>query len=247
VSRARAFVLKRVPPRFHVFLVQRDFKLDLAAFAAALCLLAFLKILDEVREPGSIDLDRRILLALRDPGGDPIGPPWFEDMWRDITALGSGVVLIAVVLAAVGYYLMVRRWRTALTIIVGVTSAWLLSNWLKVLVDRPRPNIVAHFAYVTSRSFPSGHSMMAAVIYPTLGAILARATRHPLQRLYVLGVSILAALLIGFSRIYLGVHYPTDVLAGWCLGFGFSLLWWIVVRVLQRRGSVERTATAAGG
>jgi undecaprenyl-diphosphatase len=207
-------------------------------FAAVLLSLAFFELADEVREPGTIAIDRRILLALRDAPGNPIGPAWVERFWIEITTLGSATVLSLVSLIAAGCLLILRRFRMVLTLIAGVLGGWALSAFLKQAIARPRPDVVEHLTVVSSLSFPSGHSMMSAVIYPALGAILARATPNPLLKLYVIGVALAMTAVIGLSRIYLGVHYPTDVLAGWCVGMCWALVCWVVIQLLQRRGSV---------
>ena len=215
-----------------------DFRLYLAVFAVALLLLVFLQLADQVREPGTIEIDERILLALRDRPGDPVGPPWVERFWLEITGLGSVTVLGLASLIAVGCLIILGRLRTVLTLLAGVLGGWGLSASLKVVIARPRPDIVDHLTVVSSLSFPSGHSMMSAVVYPALGAILARATPQPLLKLYIIGVALTLTAFIGMSRIYLGVHYPTDVLAGWCVGLCWALVCWVSMRLLQRSGKL---------
>jgi undecaprenyl-diphosphatase len=222
---------------FGALIRHEDFRLYFALFVVLVLLLAFLSLANLVRGPGAIELDASLLRALREPAGDPIGPRWFEDMWRDITALGSGVVLTLVTSTVVLFLVLEGHRRAAFVALVLVLAGWQLSNGLKVLIDRPRPDIVEHFAYVTSKSFPSGHSMMAAVIYPTLGALIARTLRARVAKLYVMGVALTLTALIGVSRVYLGVHYPSDVLGGWCVGLGWALLCWVLMRRLQRRGA----------
>jgi undecaprenyl-diphosphatase len=207
-------------------------------FAAVLLSLAFFELADEVREPGTIALDNRILLALRDAPGNPVGPAWMERFWIEITTLGSATVLSLVSLIAAGCLLILRRLRMVLTLVAGVLGGWAFSAFLKQAIARPRPDVVEHLTAVSSLSFPSGHSMMSAVIYPALGAILARATPNPVLKLYVIGVALAVTAVIGLSRIYLGVHYPTDVLAGWCVGMCWALVCWVVTQLLQRRGTV---------
>jgi undecaprenyl-diphosphatase len=114
-----------------------------------------------------------------------------------------------------------------------------VSTVLKAAFERPRPDLVPHGSYVSTASFPSGHSMMAAVVYLTLGALLARVEPDRRVKVFILTAAVLLALLVGVSRVYLGVHWPTDVLAGWTVGAGWALLFWLVARALQRRGSVE--------
>src|SRR5205085_9940078 len=105
--------------------------------------------------------------------------------------------------------------------------------------DRPRPSVVPHLSHVMTSSFPSGHSLLSAVVYLTLGSLLARLVGPPRLKLYFLGVAVLLSFLVGLSRVYLGVHYPTDVLAGWAAGLTWAVLCWLLARYLQHRGAVE--------
>src|SRR5688572_10441910 len=167
-----------------------DFRLYLAVLAVALLVLVFIELADEVREPGTIEIDRQILLVLRDGPRDPIGPPWVERFWLEITTLGSVTVLGLVSLIAVGSLIILRRFRMVVTLLAAVLGGSLLSALLKAAIGRPRPDVVEHLTVVSSLSFPSGHSMMSAVVYPALGAILARATPQPVLKLYIIGVAL---------------------------------------------------------
>ena len=191
--------------------------------------------------------DQAVLLSLRNPTdlADPIGPPWLELFARDITSLGSISVLTLVTLCACGFLLMVRKRRTALVLLIAVGGGLLLSFGLKDLFDRPRPDLVPHAVQVATQSFPSSHAMMSAVIYLTLGALLARTQPRRQVKAYLLGTAVLLTLLIGTSRVYLGVHWPTDVLAGWWAGAAWAMLCWSVLMRLQRRGAVEQEDKAA--
>jgi undecaprenyl-diphosphatase len=196
---------------------------------------------DEVLEGTTQQYDEWVLRHLRSPGdlSDPIGPRWFEDMWRDITALGSFTVLALVTLACAGY-LLLRRQRRMLGLLAAATVGGLLvALLLKNLFARPRPEFASPTAHVLTASFPSGHSMLSAAVYLTLGVLLARTTTQYRYKLYFLTVALLITVLVGLSRIYLGVHYPTDVLAGWSFGLIWALLCWLVARFLQNRGAVE--------
>jgi undecaprenyl-diphosphatase len=223
-----------------------DLFLLLAVLVLVLGVWGFLELADEVTEGETQSLDEWVLRALRNPADltDPVGPRWLEEVGRDLTALG-GMTVLALVTAAVAGYLLSRRQYGALGLVLGATlGGLLLSALLKDLFDRPRPQLVPHLAYVTSASFPSGHSMLSAVVYLTLGALLARLVESVKLKLYFLGVALFVTLLVGLSRLYLGVHYPTDVLAGWTAGLAWAVLCWLVARYLQRRGTVERPADA---
>jgi undecaprenyl-diphosphatase len=164
-----------------------------------------------------------------------------EEAVRDVTALGSMIVLVMVTAVTIFYLLLVRRWRSALLVLVTVGGGQILSSVLKLGIDRPRPDLVSHLAQVQTLSFPSGHAMMAAVTYLTLGTMLAGIVPGRATKIYVLGVAVLVTLMVGVSRLYLGVHWPSDVLAGWCAGFAWAMLCWLVARRLLRRGEPERS------
>jgi undecaprenyl-diphosphatase len=159
---------------------------------------------------------------------------------RDVTALGSLGVLAFVGLAAAGFLLLQGNGRTAALVVVAVGGGMLVSTLTKLGFDRPRPDLVPHGAVVYTASFPSGHAMLAAVTYLTLGALLARVQPQLRLKLYLIGLATALTVLIGVSRVYLGVHWPTDVLAGWTLGAAWALACWAVALWLQARGRIER-------
>jgi undecaprenyl-diphosphatase len=129
--------------------------------------------------------------------------------------------------------------RSALLVAGSIALGTILSTILKLVFDRPRPDLVPHGMDVYTLSFPSSHAMMSALVYLTLGALLARTQKSVRLRIYLLVCAILLTFLIGVSRLYLGVHWPTDVLAGWAVGSCWALLSWLVARWLQRKGPVE--------
>lgn len=196
---------------------------------------------DEVREGDTQAFDVRVLLALRTPAdlARPIGPDWLPSAARDVTALGSWAVLGLVTAAVVGFLALGRHRRTPWLVAGAVISGVAVSEALKVLVDRPRPSVVPHLAEVATASFPSGHSMLSAVVYLTLGALAASLLERRGQRLFVLAVAVFVTGIVGLSRVYLGVHYPTDVLAGWAAGLAWAILWWLLARRLERRGVLD--------
>lgn len=225
---------------------QRLSSLDLLMLLAVLLLVlstwAFIEIADEVSEGETQRIDEQIILALREPGdpANPVGPRWLEEVGRDLTALGGFAVLSLVTLGVVGCLLLARKYH-AMWLVLGATlGGMVLAVWLKELFDRPRPDLVPHLSHVSTASFPSGHSMLSAVVYLTLGALLARLTERRRLKVYVLSFALLLTFLVGMSRVYLGVHYPTDVLAGWAAGLTWAIFCWLAARHLQRRGAVER-------
>lgn len=226
--------------------VAAEFGILSALAGAAAGLFAFALIAEEVVEGDAHRFDEAILLAFRTPGdpADPIGPAWLEIVMRDLTALGSTTVLALITLIVLGFLITDGKRAAALFLLAATAGGGALSYLLKLGFDRPRPDLVAHLVDVHTLSFPSGHAMGAAVTYLTLGAIIVRTESRRRLKVYVLAVAIALTLLIGLSRIYLGVHWPTDVLAGWCAGSAWALICWIVALWLQRRGKIETTQEA---
>ncbi len=212
-----------------------------AMLAVAAGLFAFAELAGAVAEGHTRAFDEFLLLSLRnaaDPS-DPLGPRWLEEMMRDFTALGGTGVLTIVTLAVTGFLFLTGKRHAAATVAVAVVGGLLLSQALKWGFARPRPDLVPHGQTVYTQSFPSGHAMLSAVTYLTLGALLARTQPSRRAKLYFLAVAGALTVIVGVSRVYLGVHWPTDVLAGWTVGAGWALLCWLVMLWLQKRGRVE--------
>ncbi|MGR9087011.1 MAG: phosphatase PAP2 family protein [Gammaproteobacteria bacterium] len=193
--------------------------------AATAALMVFIKVADEMLEGDTHTVDTAIILWLRnaDNPADPVGPRWLEDFVRDITALGSPAVLGLFVLITVVFLFLADQKRLSLFMLAATTGGTLVAALLKTGFDRPRPNLSLDGVYVYTASFPSGHAMVSALVYLTLGAMIARLTPRVRLKLYVLTVSFMLTALVGFSRIYLGVHWPSDVLAGWAAGAAWAL------------------------
>lgn len=203
---------------------------------------AFIALLDEVSEGDTRAIDEAIILAFRVPGdpADPIGAPWFEEAMRDITALGSAPALVIAVLAVFGFLALAKAWRPAIFILVASGGGLIVSSLLKYTIDRPRPDLVPHGNLIYTSSFPSGHSMMSAVVYFTLAALVTRLIERRRLKGYALGVALILTLLVGVSRIYLGVHWPSDVLAGWAAGAAWALGCWLIARWIGLGDERER-------
>lgn len=214
-----------------------------ALLGVLLALFVFIKIAEELGEGELANLDLWLLRLFRVSGHPhiPIGPPWLIEAAQDITTLGGRTMLLAVILSVVGYLALERKYGAMWLVVVAAGGGGLVSTVMKEVFDRHRPDIVPHLVAVTSPSFPSGHSMLSAILYLTLGALLARFAARRRTKAYLLTVALFATFVIGSSRVYLGVHYPSDVLAGWCAGLIWALLCWLVARYLQRRGTVERS------
>ncbi len=202
---------------------------------------ALAELTDEVVEGSTSSLDRSILLALRTPGdlSDPIGPEWLREMGRDLTALG-GVAILTLATALVAlYFLMRQRISSMLFLLSAVGGGIVLSSIAKDIFDRPRPDLVPHGSIVHTASFPSGHSMMAAVTYLSLGVLVARVQPSRRLKIFVMLTAVVLTLLVGISRVYLGVHWPTDVLAGWLAGAAWAAICFGTAQLLARRGHIE--------
>lgn len=211
----------------------------LLLFAASLW--AFAELADEVRDGDAHAFDEAVLLSIRnaDDPSDPIGPKWVEEIGRDLTALGGVAVLTLVTIAVGGYLVLEQKPRIALVVVIAVGGGLLVSSLLKRGFDRPRPDLVPHQSEVYTASFPSGHSVMAAVTYLTLAALLARSHERRSVKVFLIVLAIIVTALVGVSRIYVGVHWPTDVLAGWTAGAAWALLCWVGTAWLQQKGQVE--------
>jgi undecaprenyl-diphosphatase len=211
----------------------------LAVGAASLW--GFIKTAEAVFANETQGFDRWMLSALRNPANpaDPIGPLWVEEMARDVSALG-GFTWITFATVTIAIYLWIDdKTRMAVLLTAATASGAVVSLVLKSLFARPRPDLVPHLSQVFTSSFPSGHSMLAAVVYLTMGSLLASVISNLTLKVYVLTIAIMLTTAVGLSRVYLGVHYPTDVLAGWLAGLVWALFCWIVARILQVHGRVE--------
>lgn len=209
--------------------------LSLLLIVGGIWLTAFLA--DAVVEGDTQATDEAILLMLRESGdtNNPIGPPWFEELMRDYTALAGTGFLFLIISAVTIYYILQGRYKEMAFLLVAIVGAYLLSFLLKDIFDRPRPEFVPPGAYKYSASFPSGHALLAATTYLTLGSILAQLFKRDRLKAYVLLLATLITILVGFTRIYLGVHYPSDVLAGWAIGTVWATICWLGFRWLRRR------------
>jgi undecaprenyl-diphosphatase len=213
------------------------------AVAGALQLLG--KAASEVIEGDTLAFDRAVLLLLRqssDPA-TPLGPPWLRQVMVDVTALGSVAVLTIITTLVAGYLGAAKKPALAAFTVGAVAGGALISTLLKFIYARTRPDIVAHLVGTDSTSFPSGHAMNSAVTFLTLAVLLARAETSVAVRRYLISMAIALTLLIGFSRLYLGVHWPTDVAAGWIVGGLWAAGCSLWAKRLQAHHTIEDAGT----
>lgn len=201
----------------------------------------FAELADEVVEGDTHRVDATLLLLFRDANdpATPIGPIWLQEAARDITGLGGITVLAFITLASAGFLAIQGRAALAGYVVLAVGSGLLVSMLLKAGFARPRPDLVPHGQAVYTSSFPSSHAMLSAVTFLTLGALVANAYTAWRLKAYLIGLAALLTLAVGLSRVYLGVHWPTDVLGGWTAGAAWALACWCLARYLQRRGRLE--------
>ena len=204
----------------------------------------FLGVAEEMAEGETMGVDQHLMMLLRSHGdpADPIGPRAFEEAMRDITALGGFTVLTLVTVVATLAFLMHKRWTHAAVLAGTILLAQASSSLLKSAYARPRPDLVPHGVEVYSASFPSGHSMLSAATYLTLAALVAHLEVKRRSKVLVFGVAVFLMTAVGLSRVYMGVHWPSDVLAGWCAGAAWALAAWVV---LMRLPDDQPKATAS--
>jgi undecaprenyl-diphosphatase len=224
--------------------IRKDALISVSALA---CLLfAFGVIAQNIVAGKSITFDQRIILALRDSGNPsaPIGPAWLQEAARDLTSLGSIIVLIIITLTFSGYLFLARKHSAAWLMIVAVFGGIALNDLLKLAFGRPRPDLVYQAVRVFTSSFPSEHAELSAIAYLTIAAILAQNQPSLKIGLYFVVLAVLLTMLIGISRVYLGVHYPTDVLGGWCVGAAWALGCWLLMMRIEHRDQVRPPSPA---
>lgn len=213
----------------------------------AILVVAFAALASGVLSAATEPFDDAILQALRTSVSDPVGPAWLERALLNLSALGSVAVTTLLVGVAALFLLLDQRPRQAMLVVGATVIAALGLTALKLAIGRERPTIVEHIEVVGGLSFPSGHSLIAAVLYPTLGMLVASNLRQRHLKVFVFTVAALLALIVGFTRVYLGVHYPSDVLGGWLLGVAFALAAGIVIQALKEQHIVERPPGETAG
>lgn len=225
-----------------------DRRVLLAFLAVAVLLAGIGNLASEVVEGDTLAFDRWVIAGLRDPAnpGSPLGPAWLKKAMVDLTALGGGPFLTLLTLATAGFLVAARKWGMALFVVIAIAGGGVVVNLLKLAFVRARPDLVPHLVSVDSASFPSAHAMNSAVTFLTLGVLLSRTQKDRRLKSYLMAIAVFLTLIVGLSRVYLGVHWPTDVVAGWAVGAVWAILCSLVAARLQRRHTIEREGEKGG-
>lgn len=229
--------LIRLEFRSLLAIARRELGATAALLIVALGGLGFLAIAEDVAEGETRALDLAVLQALRVDGRphELVGPQWLHLAATDITALGSVAVLSLIILLAFALLACLRRWTEGLLLLVGAGGGLLISQGLKRIFERERPDMAYRAVEAVNASFPSGHAMLSAVVFLTLGVLAARFADKRRVKVLAVGAAVLVSLLVGMSRVYLGVHWASDVLAGWCVGAAWAMACWLAAFFVQRR------------
>lgn len=231
---------KTIPPR-RSWRERADLLVLLAVLAVVAATWGFYEIAGRVSSGDTQRFDDRVIAALRNPNDPrlPLGPVWFVESVRDVSALGSATAVVLLLSAVAGFLALKREYGALVISLLAATTGGACSELLKHHFARPRPPLGSALTTPLSSSFPSGHSLLSAVVYLLLGAMLARSESRWTVKIYFVAVAMLLVFLIGVSRVLLGVHYPSDVLAGWTAGLGWASGWWLIARWVERCGAAR--------
>jgi undecaprenyl-diphosphatase len=219
-----------------------ELKVLIAVIAIIVGTLGFILIAAFVSRGSADILDIQILRSFRHPDhlSIPLGPPWLFEVMRDVTSLGGATIVSLITLFVIGYFILKKQYGMLIIILVAVIGGAVMELELKVLFGRIRPQLIPSLISEKSFGFPSGHSMMSAIIYLSLASLIARLQVRRKDKIYVIFSAVFLSFIIGVSRVYLGVHYPTDVLGGWSLGLAWAALCWFVAWYFSKKKSGER-------
>lgn len=218
-----------------------EVKLLFIFLSVAAGLFIFISIANEVVEGETQHFDNYILKSLRESNNvsRPVFPDWVTTAMKDITSLGSSTIIVLFTIIVTGYLLLQKKFYWLWLVLIATIGGALLVWGLKEFIGRTRPTVVTHLLEEKSLSFPSGHSMMSAIVYLTQATLLSKIEKNRRAKIYIISVALVLTLLIGISRIYIGVHYPTDVFAGWVAGISWALLCWYVASILVNSRKVS--------
>ena len=225
-----------------------EIKVLLAVLTVAVGTLGFILIAGWVTRGSTDNFDTQVLRSLRTSGNlaRPIGPVWLFEIMRDITSLGSASVVFLITLLVIGYFILQKQYSMMLLVLAAVIGGALIDLELKEIFGRIRPQIVPSLIMERTYGFPSGHSMMSTIIYLSLASLIARLQVRWRDKMYIISAAVFLSFTIGISRIYLGVHYPTDVFGGWLLGLAWAALCWLVAWYIGERKSKTITINKIG-
>lgn len=213
-----------------------------ALLIVALGVMTFVEVADDMTEADGQIVDQAVLHWLQPVAGHPRGPWWLHEAAVDLTSLGGISVLTLFAVVALAFLLIQRKRLSALLLIVGLLGGVALSEGLKALFERARPPVEYQVVETLNASFPSGHALLSTVFYLTLGVMLTRAFPRVRLKAFVLGTAVFIALLVGLTRIYLGAHWASDVVAGWCAGAAWAMALWLVAYAVERRQQAAHAA-----
>lgn len=216
-----------------------------ALMVVAFGAMTFADLAEDMRETDGQRFDQQVLSLMRPYADDPSrpwGPWWLKEAASDLTSLGGISVLGLFATVAILFLVIQRKRLSALLLVLGLAGGVALSEGLKAVFERERPPAVYQAVETINASFPSGHALLSAVFYLSLGVMLTRAFPERRFKAYVLGVAILVTLLIGTTRIYLGAHWASDVFAGWSVGAAWAMALWLVAYAIERRQRARHAA-----
>jgi undecaprenyl-diphosphatase len=221
--------------------VTKEIKVLLILMTLFLSVLIFIEIGNQVTEGTTKQFDESIIkyFRLSDNISEPAGPSFLTEFMLDVTSLGGGTIITLITIFVLGFLILQKRYNTMWLVLAATIGGTLITLGLKEFYGRERPDLIYRLVDVSSLSFPSGHSMMSAVVYLTQAAIIGRIQKNRKIRIYILSVALFLTFIIGLSRVYLGVHYPTDVLGGWTIGLAWASFCWFVALYLERRNKIE--------
>lgn len=210
-----------------------------AFFIVVLGVAFFVELADDMTEGDGRAFDQAVLHWMQPVAGQPRGPWWLHEAATDITSLGGVAVLTLFALIAVAFLLIQKKRLSALLLVVGLAGGVALSEGLKAVFERERPPVAYQAVETLNASFPSGHALLSTVFYLSLGVMLTRAFPQRRLKAFVLGAALVIAMLIGLTRVYLGAHWASDVLAGWSVGAAWAMALWLAAYAVARRQKVH--------